>query len=122
MDGQSAGKLINSPLALGFTVFVCSVVGIPFSGAGMNPARVLGVAIIDKTWANDHHWLYWYGPLIGACIATLVYYIIYGHWEGGMNPKVKMLEEEEMHAHHDHHHGGHGHSHGHDDMEMANNQ
>jgi len=94
LDGQSAGKLINSPLALGFTVFVASVVGIPFSGAGMNPARVLGVAIIDKSWDNDHHWLYWYGPLIGATIATLVYYIIYGHWDGGMNPKAQDEENE----------------------------
>jgi len=92
LDGQSAGKLINSPLALGFTVFVASVVGIPFSGAGMNPARVIGPAIIDNSWDNDHHWIYWYGPLIGATIATLVYYIIYGHWDGGMNPKA--IEEE----------------------------
>jgi len=117
MDGQNAGKLINSPLALGFAVFVASVVGIPYSGAGMNPARVLGPAIIDKTWDDDHHWLYWYGPLIGATIATLVYYIIYGHWEGGMNPR---MEEDDGHGHH---HGGHGHSHGHkhggDDVEMA---
>jgi len=93
LDGQNAGKLINSPLALGFTVFVCSVVGIPFSGAGMNPARVIGAAIIDDSWDEDHHWLYWYGPLIGACVATLVYFMLYGHWEGGMNPKP--VDEEE---------------------------
>jgi len=92
-DGQNAGKLINSPLVLGFCVFVCSVVGIPFSGAAMNPARALGVAIIDNHWDADHHWLYWYGPLIGATIAVLVYYVIYGHWEGGMNPKV--IDEKE---------------------------
>jgi MIP family channel proteins len=104
MDGQNAGKLINSPLALGFTVFVCSVVGIPYSGAGMNPARVLGVAIIDKTWDSDHHWLYWYGPLIGATIATLVYYIIYGHWEGGMNPRIEEENEHDGHGHAHHHH------------------
>jgi len=92
LDGQNAGKLINSPLVLGFTVFVCSVVGIPFSGAGMNPARVIGVAIIDNSWDADHHWLYWYGPLIGATLAVLVYYVLYGHWEGGMNPKA--IDEE----------------------------
>jgi len=116
LNGQNAGKLINSPLALGFTVFVCSVVGIPFSGAGMNPARVLGVAIIDNTWDSDHHWLYWYGPLLGATIATLVYYIIYGHWDG-MNPKAA---EEESHGHAHHHGNGHAHHHG--DVEMASNQ
>jgi len=93
LDGQNAGKLINSPLVLGFTVFVSSVVGIPFSGAGMNPARVIGPAIVDNNWDSDHHWLYWYGPLIGSTIAVLVYYIIYGHREGGMNPKV--IDEKE---------------------------
>jgi len=97
------------------------VVGIPFSGAGMNPARVLGVAIIDDTWDSDHHWLYWYGPLIGATIATLVYYIIYGFRDGSMTAKNMEMETDEStqpdgHGH-SHGHGHYGHQHG--DVEMA---
>jgi len=79
----------------------------------MNPARVLGVAIIDNTWDSDNHWIYWYGPLIGCVVATLVYYLIYGHWEGGMNPRP--IDEEEYHGHAHHH----GHAHKHVDVEMA---
>nr|QKE23127.1 aquaporin 14 [Macrourus berglax] len=38
-----------------------------FSGAGMNPARALGPAIITGFWEN--HWVYWIGPLSGGVLA-----------------------------------------------------
>ncbi|XP_017692089.1 PREDICTED: aquaporin TIP3-2-like [Lepidothrix coronata] len=37
----------------------------------MNPARVLGPAVVTGVW--DHHWVYWLGPVLGAVLAGLSY-------------------------------------------------
>lgn len=60
-----------APLAIGFIVGANMLAGAPFDGAGMNPARVFGVALIGWRWS--HHWLYWVGPFIGAGLAGLTY-------------------------------------------------
>ncbi|XP_078162160.1 putative aquaporin TIP3-1 [Carex rostrata] len=60
-----------APLAIGFIVGANILAGAPFDGAGMNPARVFGVALIGWRWS--HHWLYWVGPFIGAGLAGLTY-------------------------------------------------
>ncbi len=36
-------------------IFVFSLFQVPFTGAGMNPARVLGPALVSGTW--DDHWV-----------------------------------------------------------------
>ena len=48
--------------------------GGPISGAFMNPARSFGPALISGTWQD--HWIYWLGPLIGACIGAIAYQIL----------------------------------------------
>ncbi|KAJ3690203.1 hypothetical protein LUZ61_019367 [Rhynchospora tenuis] len=60
-----------APLAIGFIVGANILSGAPFDGAGMNPARVFGVALVGWRWS--HHWLYWVGPFIGAGLAGLIY-------------------------------------------------
>ncbi|KAJ4734284.1 tonoplast intrinsic protein 2 [Rhynchospora pubera] len=60
-----------APLAVGFIVGANILSGAPFDGAGMNPARVFGVALVGWRWS--HHWLYWVGPFIGAGLAGLIY-------------------------------------------------
>lgn len=41
----------------------------------MNPARVLGPAIVGGEWAS--HWIYWVGPLVGGGLAALLYDLLY---------------------------------------------
>jgi len=55
------------------------LVGIPLTGASMNPARSFGPAVVANTWSD--HWIYWLGPLIGAGIAALVYEFVFLHRE-----------------------------------------
>ncbi|XP_020632415.1 aquaporin-5-like isoform X2 [Orbicella faveolata] len=43
------------PLAIGITVFICLMHGIPSSGASLNPARSLGPAVIMNSWKD--HWV-----------------------------------------------------------------
>jgi len=93
-DVESHGKNVHSPIPIGLAVFVSHIVAVPFTGCGINPARVLGPAIIQDQWDDDHHWLYWIGPLIGASVAAFCFYILYG--------RVDEDEEEAMeHQRHD---------------------
>ncbi|KAI3750861.1 hypothetical protein L2E82_21733 [Cichorium intybus] len=60
-----------APLAIAFIVGANILVGGPFEGAAMNPARAFGPALVGWRWNN--HWVYWLGPFIGAAIAGLIY-------------------------------------------------
>ena len=57
-------------LTIGGMIFLIHLVGVPLTGASVNPARTLGPAIISGYW--DYHWIYWAGPIVGAIIAALV--------------------------------------------------
>ena len=69
VDPKGPGHL--APLAIGFTVLVDHLVGVPVTGASMNPARSFGPALVAGAWAD--HWIFWIGPLVGAAIAGWVY-------------------------------------------------
>ncbi|KAG9130732.1 hypothetical protein Leryth_012688 [Lithospermum erythrorhizon] len=60
-----------APLAIAFMVGANILVGGPFSGASMNPARSFGPALVGWRWKN--HWIYWLGPFVGAAIAGIIY-------------------------------------------------
>jgi len=94
-DIESHGKNVHSAIPIGLAVFTSHIVGIPFSGCGINPARVLGPAIIQDSWDSDHHWLYWVGPLVGSTFAVFVFYILYGRSsEGGVHPSRVLKDEQ----------------------------
>jgi len=57
-------------LAIGGMIFLIHLVGVPLTGASVNPARTFGPAIISGYWNYD--WMYWVGPILGAIIAGLV--------------------------------------------------
>jgi aquaporin-4 len=56
-------------------IFLLHLVGVPLTGASMNPARTLGPAIVSGQW--DFHWIYWVGPIVGAVIAGLIMQYVY---------------------------------------------
>ena len=64
-----------APIAIGLAVLVDHFVGVPLTGASMNPARSFGPALVADVW--DNHWVYWLGPLAGGGIAALAYYLTF---------------------------------------------
>jgi aquaporin TIP len=64
-----------APIAIGLAVLVDHLVGVPLTGASMNPARSFGPALVADVW--DDHWVYWVGPLAGGGIAALAYYLTF---------------------------------------------
>jgi glycerol uptake facilitator protein len=62
-----AGFVIGA--TLGFAVMVFG----PVTGAGFNPARSLGPAIVSGHGAWADFWIYIVGPLVGAALAAFAY-------------------------------------------------
>ncbi|OMP06711.1 Major intrinsic protein [Corchorus capsularis] len=71
IDPKRGGLGAIAPLAIGLIVGANILVGGPFDGAAMNPARAFGPALVGWRWSN--HWIYWVGPLIGGGLAGLIY-------------------------------------------------
>ena len=57
--------------AIGLTITMDILIGGPFTGGSMNPARTLGPALAANQWTN--HGVYWVGPLLGGVLAAFVY-------------------------------------------------
>src|SRR6266446_5860864 len=67
---QRGGRQIAG-LAIGSTITLDILFGGPLTGAAMNPARVFGPALAANYWKA--HYVYWFGPLIGAALGGFVY-------------------------------------------------
>ncbi|KAL1541902.1 putative aquaporin TIP3-2 [Salvia divinorum] len=77
-----------APLAIAFIVGANVLVGGPFDGAAMNPARAFGPALVGWRWS--YHWIYWLGPFVGAALAGIIY-------------EFGLIQAETTTPHHTHH-------------------
>lgn len=67
----------NAGLVIGLTLTLVHILGIPFTGTSVNPARSLGPAILTGGTAFNQVWVFVLAPIIGAVLAALFYkYII----------------------------------------------
>jgi aquaporin TIP len=62
-------------VAIGLLITAAALFGGPFTGAAMNPARVLGPALASRHWVN--HGVYWVGPLAGGAAGAAIYSSIF---------------------------------------------
>jgi len=59
--------------AIGGMVFLLHLVGVPLTGASMNPARSFAPAIVTgDVGLLEINWLYWVAPIIGGIIAGVI--------------------------------------------------
>jgi len=70
VDAQGAFNK-NAGFAIGLTVTMGVLLGGPFTGAALNPARAFGPALAANHWNN--HGVYWIGPLAGGVVAGWLY-------------------------------------------------
>ncbi len=66
-------------IAIGLSLVLIHLVGIPVTGTSVNPARSLGPAVImslANTTALSQLWLFWVAPIIGGLLAAAVWKIL----------------------------------------------
>lgn len=56
-------------LAIGLTLTLVHLVGIPVTNLSVNPARSTGPALFTGGWAIGQLWLFWVAPLVGGILA-----------------------------------------------------
>lgn len=61
-----------APLGIGLSLFVAELAGVGYTGGSLNPARTLGPAVAARKFTSEH-WIYWIGPILGACLASAYY-------------------------------------------------
>jgi len=74
-------------IAIGFTLFIVHLVGIPITGTSVNPARSLGPALLVGGDALNQLWLFWVAPILGGIIAAMVWVLV-------LAPPEPMTKEE----------------------------
>jgi len=63
-----------APIGIGASLFAGHMIGVLFTGAGLNPARSFGPAVISGF--TTYHWIYWVGPALGSLVAWAVWKVL----------------------------------------------
>ncbi|MEE2788801.1 MAG: aquaporin Z [Myxococcota bacterium] len=61
--------------AIGLTLTLVHLIGIPITNLSVNPARSTGPAIFVGGWAMSQLWLFWVAPIVGGSVAGIA-----GRW------------------------------------------
>ncbi|HTP68313.1 MAG TPA: aquaporin Z [Dongiaceae bacterium] len=64
-------------LAIGLTLTLIHLIGIPVTNLSVNPARSTAPAIFVGGWAVQQLWLFWVAPILGATIAGGLYNAVF---------------------------------------------
>ncbi|XP_007566386.1 major intrinsic protein of lens fiber b [Poecilia formosa] len=70
-DERRNGRMGSAALSIGFSVTIGHLMGMYYTGAGMNPARSFAPAVLFRNFIN--HWVYWVGPMIGGAMGAIFY-------------------------------------------------
>ncbi|OCT48643.1 Aquaporin-1 [Cladophialophora carrionii] len=84
-----------APVGIGLALFVAMMAGLPFTGSSLNPARSFGPAVAIPYFPG-YHYIYWFGPIMGALLAGGYYrFVKYFKYEEA-NPGQDAVSPEEM--------------------------
>ncbi|KFP74561.1 Aquaporin-5, partial [Acanthisitta chloris] len=91
-DNRRSG--VGSPaLSIGLSVTLGHLVGIYFTGCSMNPARCVCVmAGPSLTLSLVALQVFWVGPIVGACLASLLYFYILVPYCMNMSDRVAIIK------------------------------
>src|ERR1700748_370519 len=78
LRGTSApGNPATAAIAIGLSLAVVHLVGIPVTGTSVNPARSLGPALVVGGTTLSQVWLFIVAPLIGGVLAAVLHRLLY---------------------------------------------
>ncbi len=60
-------------IAIGLSLTLIHLIGIPVDNLSVNPARSTGPALLVRGWALTQLWAFWVAPIAGALVAGIVY-------------------------------------------------
>lgn len=90
------GPRVLAPFAIGLTLSFGVLIGGPFTGGALNPARWFGPAVLGEQ--LDANWPVWVlGPIVGALIASTAYELFFlelGDSEDSPAPDALEAEDE----------------------------
>ena len=66
-----------APIAIGLSLTLIHLVGIPVTNTSVNPARSTSQALFVHGWALGQLWLFWVAPILGGILAGLLYRFIF---------------------------------------------
>ncbi|MBN3291928.1 MIP protein, partial [Polypterus senegalus] len=89
-DERRNGRIGSAALAIGFSVTLGHLLGMYYTGAGMNPARSFAPAVLIRNFVN--HWVYWVGPMIGGAIGALLYDFLLFPRMRGLSERLAVLK------------------------------
>jgi aquaporin Z len=67
-----------APLAIGLTLTLIHLISIPITNTSVNPARSIGPAIFQGSWALSQLWLFIVMPLAGGLVGGALYHWLIG--------------------------------------------
>ncbi len=71
-------------LAIGLSLTLIHLIGIPVTNLSVNPARSTGPALFVGGWALAQLWLFWVAPMVGAVLGAFLYSTVV---EEGVRPE-----------------------------------
>lgn len=83
-------------IVIGFTLTLVHIIGIPFTGTSVNPARSIGPAILAKGDALSQLWVFIVGPIVGGILAALFYKFVIAPSDDEELELVEEVEVEEV--------------------------
>ena len=60
-------------IAIGLSLTLIHLIGIPVDNLSVNPARSTGPALLVRGWALGQLWAFWVAPIVGALVAGVLY-------------------------------------------------
>ncbi|KAI0481922.1 aquaporin-like protein [Xylariaceae sp. FL0804] len=85
LAAEKSSDTFLAPVGIGLALFVAEIPGVYYTGGSLNPARSFGSAVAALNFPG-YHWIYWLGPVMGACLAAGYYRFIKACYYEEANP------------------------------------
>nr|BAF62091.1 aquaporin [Polypedilum vanderplanki] len=90
-DPRNAKHHDSVPLRFGLAVAMLALVGGPYTGGSMNPARSFGPALYNMNFTA--HWIYWIAPMSASLITSVMFRMIFYREVQKITPEEHPLRE-----------------------------